>query len=756
MNMTRKSWDYLILTASNQTQARFYRTQLDLRRKLGLLSGVKQYLVVPDPQGQRIGSGGSTILSLLKVVNRESPHDSPPGLTPSLIENTLSRLRILIIHAGGDSRRMPAYGPSGKIFTPLPAKFGSVLGNTIFDRQFPIYRDLPLSPSHEGQVVITTGDVLLFFSSKEVKFQGKGAAGLSCAVSPGQAQNHGVFVTENRGEVCLFLQKPSVSEQKKYGAVNAQGKTLLDIGVIELNAAAATKLMNLVKITKKKNEFNWTGPKVKEIQTAGLDFYRDICCAMGKKVGFDDYIKNVRSSGSGLSESFLRTIFSTMSKVPFHVHPIKKCTFLHFGTPRQLIETGSKLKSIEKRSDPNQDLLSINNHISDNGQIKGTKSWVEGCRIDSELKLEGENVVVGVDVDKPLSLKEKTCLDIIKGKNQKNKSVWFVRIYHLDDSFKAPIHKNVLSPKNPLIKWLYKIGDKKKSIWEKKLKPSEKTLWNAKIFPAVSSPHQYSEWLWMADPFKATKNQIQAWHRADRYSLEDMVHLVDLEDFYQRRQNNRIKKVFRRLTQVFQPQNPFSAQDLELIFENLDEKNRVEWICDILSEACRYLDKHKKGSKLDPLIFSRAVHSLGTAVKHNLSTNKKKWNQTIQNAWKNTTAQNKKCLFSMGLDSSSFQEAETWYQKIQESAFENLSQTIVRSQKKSRSYPRCSVRSDAIIWGRAPARLDLGGGGFLLVVAKSPQDAEKAKKALTKHPPNPLARFFDFETSATGLEITVC
>jgi len=55
--MSGRSWDYLILTASNQEQARFYRTQLDLRQRLGLLSGIKQTLVVPDPQGQRIGSG---------------------------------------------------------------------------------------------------------------------------------------------------------------------------------------------------------------------------------------------------------------------------------------------------------------------------------------------------------------------------------------------------------------------------------------------------------------------------------------------------------------------------------------------------------------------------------------------------------------------------------------------------------------------------------------------------------------------------
>jgi len=142
-------------------------------------------LVVPDPQGQRIGSGGSTILALLKIMSREFKTLGLAGISLGQIEKTLKRLRILIIHAGGDSRRLPAYGPYGKIFTPIPGKSDSALGNTIFDRQF------PPSASNQGQVVVTTGDVLLFFSPKEAKFKGNGVTGLGCYISPEQAKNHG-------------------------------------------------------------------------------------------------------------------------------------------------------------------------------------------------------------------------------------------------------------------------------------------------------------------------------------------------------------------------------------------------------------------------------------------------------------------------------------------------------------------------------------------------------------------------------------
>jgi fucokinase len=710
MNIDPLTWDYLIVTASNQTQARFYETQLVLRSELGLLSGVEQILVVPDPQDQRIGSGGSTIYALLSVINREGKTWGLSQLSPSRIKKTLQRLRILIIHAGGDSRRMPAYGPCGKIFTPIPGKLESPLGNTIFDTQFPIYRKLPPSQPGQGQVVVTTGDVLLFFSPENVKFQGKGVTGLGCAISPEMAKNHGVFCADRKGEVQHFLQKPSLTRQKEKGAIDEKGKALLDIGIMELDPATAANLIQLVDIAEENNEFCWTGPMAKEITLAGLDFYRDICCAMGKKARLDEFVHNVRASGSHLSEPFLANIFDAMSNVPFSVHPLKECTFLHFGTPRQLIETGSHLQRMEQGPGIDGALLSMNNHIPQNGRIVGTKSWVEGCHIASELTLGGENVVVGVDVSKPLSLPEKTCLDVIKGHDRDGNNVWFIRLYGIDDSFKASIEKSVTFVNRPFAGWLDGMGISKKDIWDVNLDDDEKNLWNAKIFPAVSSPNNCHKWLWMTDPLRATADQIRTWQNADKYSLEEMAYLVDLDDFYERRRNNRTEDIRRSLTTIFQHDSLFSAEDLALIFESLDDKDRAYWITFILNEALRYIHKDKKISELERLIFSRAAHTLGSAVERSLAKDKKGWNKALHHVLENMPASDKRRLSRVGLDSSAFRNGKTWCTKVQESAFENMSRTIVRNIKRSGSYPRCAVRSDAIIWGRAPVRLDLGGG----------------------------------------------
>ena len=98
---TDQHWDYLVVTASNDAQAAAYDGQLRLRRELGLLAGIGDVLVVADPGGRRVGSGGSTICCLAEVLNRElAPAGGDPADPGGWLE-LLGRLRILIVHGGG-------------------------------------------------------------------------------------------------------------------------------------------------------------------------------------------------------------------------------------------------------------------------------------------------------------------------------------------------------------------------------------------------------------------------------------------------------------------------------------------------------------------------------------------------------------------------------------------------------------------------------------------------------------------------------
>ena len=55
-------------------------------------------------------------------------------------------------------------------------------------------------------------------------------------------------------------------------------------------------------------------------------------------------------------------------------------------------------------------------------------------------------------------------------------------------------------------------------------------------------------------------------------------------------------------------------------------------------------------------------------------------------------------------------------------------------------------------WIHGAKLLGAGGGGFLLLICKSPQDAGRVRAELDGDPPNERARFFDFAVSMAGLE----
>jgi galactokinase/mevalonate kinase-like predicted kinase len=50
--------------------------------------------------------------------------------------------------------------------------------------------------------------------------------------------------------------------------------------------------------------------------------------------------------------------------------------------------------------------------------------------------------------------------------------------------------------------------------------------------------------------------------------------------------------------------------------------------------------------------------------------------------------------------------------------------------------------------------LGAGGGGYLLMFAKTIEAAFMAKKTLESKPPNPRARFVDFSISQTGFQVS--
>ena len=517
-------WDCLIVTAANDRQAAAYEAQIRLRREMGLLPQVRDFLVIADRDGRRIGSGGSTLQCLDKVLERESQPGDGLG-DGRRAEAILSRLRILIVHAGGDSRRLPAYSPCGKIFIPLPAITQPKTGSTLFDRLVPAFLALPAGAPGAGQVVVAAGDALIRFDPAAVHFGAPGITALGAPASPQEAARHGVLCPNRDGSVRLYLQKPDVPTQTATGAIGPDGRSVLDIGIMSLDAAAAARLLQAF----------WTPPARAAILSHGIDLYREICCALGTEATFAHYVKTARSSKSAVGEAVLESLFAALRPIPLNVRVLDECSFLHFGSTSQLISSGLELLTQDRGAPPPTTILDIDNDVQANGSIAGQEVWVEGCRLRAPRVLRGRNVVVGVDVLDPLELPPGACLDVSSGLDRKGDKVCFIRCCGVDDTFKRSLAEGATFCGEPLAEWLRAVGVPLSSIWDDQTPEPERTLWNARVFPAEQECGAFRRWLWMFDVSSATPEQKTAFLSADRYSSNEIAARADQAAFHARR-----------------------------------------------------------------------------------------------------------------------------------------------------------------------------------------------------------------------------
>ncbi len=704
-------WDYLIVTASNEAQAQAYESQLKIRQDLGLLGNVQDVIVVADPGGKRIGSGGSTLYCLMEVLSRHLQHNAGTADRDAW-EAVLGGLRILIVHAGGDSKRLPAYGPCGKIFVPVPCESDIAVPMSLFDRQLPTYLALPEPAADVGQVVITSGDVLLRFEPAEAQFAVEGVTGLACYTTPEQASQHGVFCRGRADQVRLYLQKPSIAEQTKKGAIDTYGQTCLDIGVMNFDAKTAVKLLQLFGAhSGREGRLALSRPMDRAVTEWGLDFYREICCAMGSEASESEHQRSARQSGSKWSKTLLRKLFRAFSTVPFNMRLLKHCDFLDFGTSRAIITSGTRLLQEDRGASHLQTFLDINNEILDGGAVRGASCWVEGCRVSSPLTLGGENVVVGVDVDEPISLPPRACLDVIKGKSPAGKSVWFVRCYSVDDTFKEAAKDGGSFCGVDVLEWLKSVGTGPQDVWDVSLPTEQRSIWNARMFPAVETHAEYKRWLWMLDPASASAADVNAWQKAERYNLEQILALADHDDFYRRRSRIRANLIRQSLRQMFRPQSGFSSPELAHLLSGAEDLSA--WVTAILSEGRRHFrNSTSDGSRHDTesLVFSRIIHTLGSALIDLYQDADAALSSALPVLKQRLDPAQYDWLLSLGLDPKPGGSLLRWARRAQSLAFESLGSAIVSGGSKRDALAHSALRSDEIVWARAPARLDVGGG----------------------------------------------
>jgi fucokinase len=414
------------------------------------------------------------------------------------------------------------------------------LGCTLFDRIAPAFTNLPPGRQGGGQVVIAAGDALILFDPSNVTLDSPGLIALACLATPEEASKHGVFCVGSQKQVRLYLQKPGLPTQRECGAINATGQSLLDIGIMSFDSTMAIALFRAFGIEMGPNgQLGWPENTRHEVLSLGLDFYREICCAMGEAASADHHCQQAQASGSRWSADALHRIFEALEDVPFNLQTVPRARFLHFGTTRQLITSGVELRQHDDDQSIPTTPLSLNNNLGPHGELIGHQAWVEGCRVQAPLQLAGGNVVIGVEVLEPLTLPKNACLDVLQGQNRNQRPVWFIRCYGLVDTFKDSLAQGATFCGQPLQQWLADVGAQSEDVWDESVPPGRRSLWDARVFPSETQRDNYRQWLWMFTPAQASPAQKQAFIAADRYSAAEIAVLADPDNFFARRQQNR-------------------------------------------------------------------------------------------------------------------------------------------------------------------------------------------------------------------------
>lgn len=498
-------WDYIILTASNEAQAEVYREQIQYRLENQLLPDTTIYAVLPDPEGKRVGSGGATF-NVLKYIAQQ---DQTQG-------NHFEGKRILVIHSGGDSKRVPQYSACGKLFSPVPRELPDGRGSTLFDEFIISMSGVP-SRIKEGMLVLS-GDVLLLFNSLQIDSQFDGAMAISIKEKVEIGKNHGVFLNDGNNYVSQFLHKQSEERLNDLGAVNGHGCVDLDTGAVTLDANLLNGLFSLISTNnivddKKFNEF------VNE--TVQISFYGDFLYPLAKNVTLEQYFEEACEGIFGPDIKACREqLWEVLSAYNMKLLSLSPAEFIHFGTTKELLELVTKEVEFYDYLNWKKQVISNGegNFASHNAYIGSRAAIGEGCYIENSYILDetsvGERTILSNLKLRNVTVPAHVTLHGLKCQNGK----YVVRVYGIVDNPKESC-ENGGKFLNTTMKEFLDVNQLESSdLWE----DSAHILWTAALYPECDSMEEAVEYALILCRMAAglsVAEEITRWRQKNRTSL---------------------------------------------------------------------------------------------------------------------------------------------------------------------------------------------------------------------------------------------
>ena len=515
-------WDYIVLTASNEAQAESFRSQIKWRQEKGVLPLLTKYIVIPDPEGKRIGSGGAT-LQVLKVLSEEE------GL-----EGDFHNKRILVIHSGGDSKRVPQYSVCGKLFSPVPRELPDGRASTLFDEFLIGMAGVP-SRFKEGMLVLS-GDVLLLFNPLQIDNQFNGAAAISIKSPVEVGKDHGVFLNDGNDYVKNFLHKQTVETLLEYGAVNEQGSVDIDTGAVLFDVDLMGALFSLIArngivIPEKYDQF------VNE--RARISLYGDFLYPLAEDSTLAQFYKE-KPEGTFCDELYqCRTeIWNKIHEYQLKLICLSPAEFIHFGTTRELHSLMTQeltdyefldwksLVLTNRNLDAEQNTSALNLSLLEESVVLDQACYVENSWLQGETHLCEGAIASHVQ----LKNVEIPAYTVMHGVKLKEDGEYLVRIYGTQDNPKDSLEENGRFLQNNLQEFLKNNNLNVEDVWNGK----DHTLWNAKLYVSYPTLQEAAEGALLISRMSsgvASEVEVKQWKESTRYSLQESFLLGDTSDF---------------------------------------------------------------------------------------------------------------------------------------------------------------------------------------------------------------------------------
>ena len=463
---------------------------------------------MPDPGGRRIGSGRATLAGLAAA--RDSQ-------------------RTLIIHSGGDSKRLPHCSASGKLFARVPRTLPDGRASTVFDEFLISLAGLAglLPPG----ALVASGDVLLVFDHLQLTFALPGVAGVAAATPVEMGLKHGVYVTEDGGprgmathdhRVVAYLHKPGRDELASWNAIR-DDTVQLDTGLVWFDGPTIGRLLRLAEAP--------------GIQEAPLNLYGDLLLPLSASTEYEAYLADTSDGpATPAVQAARRVIWDRLRGTPFTVERLEPAVFVHFGSSAEYWRMAAGDPSLAElcgwerqaasyapagaatpASGDDRPWVLVNAAIEAPCTPGPAPLLVTDSLLAGELRWEGAGIIAGVHSAQPIRLPPGTVLDQLP-----LEGCVATRLFGLYDDPKAgPADGRGTFLNRPWAEWLAAAGVAAETLWPG-IAPAGATLWNARLFPLHAQREEsLALALPLGDPVAAPPGWRERWEATPRTSLAE-------------------------------------------------------------------------------------------------------------------------------------------------------------------------------------------------------------------------------------------